>query len=62
LSPGTARSSTLFGWLLLLAGIAYILLGGYGALVATPGSLPRLVVGLVAGVVGSSLVRQGPKP
>ena len=52
-----APSSALFGWLLLLAGIAYILLGAYGTMAETPGSLPRVVVGLVAVVAGSSVVR-----
>jgi xanthosine utilization system XapX-like protein len=52
-----APSSSLFGWLLLLAGIVYILLGAYGAMAQAPGSLPRVVVGLVAIVAGSSVVR-----
>jgi xanthine/uracil permease len=50
-------SSAVFGWLLLVAGIVYILFGTYGALSATAGSLPRVVVGLVAVVVGSSVIR-----
>jgi xanthosine utilization system XapX-like protein len=50
-------SSAVFGWLLLLAGIVYILLGAYGTMAEAPGSLPRVVVGLVAVVVGSSVVR-----
>ena len=50
------RATAVFGWLLLLAGVAYLVVGGRGALVQTPGSFPRVVVGLVAVVVGSSIV------
>jgi len=51
------RSTYLFGWLLTLAGIAYLVVGGRGAIAETPGSLPRIVIGLVAVVLGSSIVR-----
>ncbi|HEY7682146.1 MAG TPA: hypothetical protein VH879_05850 [Gemmatimonadales bacterium] len=50
-------SWAIFGWLLLLAGIAYILFGTYGAMSSAPGSLPRVVIGLCAVVVGSSVIR-----
>lgn len=50
-------SAAILGWLLLLAGIAYVLYGTYGALSAIPGSLPRVVAGLAAVVVGSSVLR-----
>jgi xanthine/uracil permease len=53
----TLPASALFGWLVLVAGVAYILAGTYGALSAVPGSVPRVVVGLVAVVVGSSVIR-----
>jgi hypothetical protein len=53
----TGRATTLFGWLLILAGLAYLVVGGRGALTNTPGSLPRVLTGLVAVVVGSSIVR-----
>jgi hypothetical protein len=46
-----------FGWLLLLVGIGYLALGFRGALGGIPGSLPRMLVGLIAVVVGSSIVR-----
>jgi uncharacterized membrane protein HdeD (DUF308 family) len=52
-----APSSALFGWLLLVAGVVYILLGAYGTMAEAPGSLPRVVVGLVAVVAGSAVVR-----
>jgi hypothetical protein len=57
MSTRVAPSSALFGWLLLLAGIVYILLGAYGTMAEAPGSLPRVVIGLVAVVAGSSVVR-----
>jgi len=50
-------SAGILGWLLLLAGIGYVLYGTYGALSATAGSLPRVVTGLVAVVVGSAVLR-----
>jgi hypothetical protein len=50
-------SSAVLGWLFLLGGIAYVLLGTYGVLSATPGSFPRVVAGLVAVVVGSAVLR-----
>jgi hypothetical protein len=46
-----------FGWLLLLVGVGYLALGFRGALGGIPGSLPRMLVGLIAVVVGSSIVR-----
>ena len=46
-----------FGWLLILVGIAYLALGVRDALGGIPGSLARMIVGLVAVVVGSSIVR-----
>jgi hypothetical protein len=45
------------GWLLIAMGITYLALGGRGAVAHVPGSLPRIIVGLVAVVVGSSIVR-----
>ena len=57
MSTRVAPSSALFGWLLLLAGIVYILLGAHATMAAAPGSLPRVVVGLVAVVAGSSVLR-----
>lgn len=51
------RSAAILGWLLLLAGMAYVLYGTYGTLSASPGSLPRVVTGLVAVVAGSSVLR-----
>jgi hypothetical protein len=51
------KAALVFGWLLIVMGIAYLALGGRGAVAQIPGSLPRVVVGLVAVVVGSSIVR-----
>jgi hypothetical protein len=51
------RATAVFGWLLVIAGIMYLAVGGRGAVYGTPGSLPRILVGLVAVVVGSSIVR-----
>lgn len=51
------RATAVFGWLLVIAGIMYLAVGGRGAVHGTPGSLPRILVGLVAVVVGSSIVR-----
>ncbi len=51
------KASLVFGWLLIVVGIAYLAVGGRGAFAQTPGSIPRAVVGLVAIVVGSSIVR-----
>jgi hypothetical protein len=53
------RATVAFGWLLTLAGVAYVVAGGRGTLAGTEGSLPRLLVGLVAVVVGTSVVRWG---
>jgi hypothetical protein len=47
----------MFGWLLILVGIGYLALGFRDALGGIPGSLPRMLVGLVAVVVGSFIVR-----
>jgi hypothetical protein len=51
------KAALVFGWLLIVMGIGYLVLGGRGAVAQIPGSLPRAVVGLVAVVVGSSIVR-----
>jgi hypothetical protein len=51
------RATAAFGWLLTVAGVAYVVVGGRETLAGTEGSLPRLLVGLVAVVVGSSIVR-----
>jgi xanthine/uracil permease len=50
-------ASALFGWLFLLAGIVYIVMGTFETLSGIPGSIPRVVIGLVAIVVGSSVIR-----
>jgi uncharacterized membrane protein HdeD (DUF308 family) len=51
------RAGVVFGWILIVAGIAYMAVGARGAYNSLPGSLPRLVVGIVGVVVGSSIVR-----
>jgi hypothetical protein len=51
------RAGVVFGWILILAGIWYMIAGGRGAYAGIPGSLPRIVVGLVGVVVGSAIVR-----
>jgi hypothetical protein len=51
------KATAVFGWLLTLVGIAYLAIGIRDALGGIPGSLPRMLVGLVAVVVGSSIVR-----
>jgi xanthosine utilization system XapX-like protein len=51
------RATASFGWILIIVGIAYVTLGIRDALGRVPGSLARIVVGLVAVVVGSSIVR-----
>jgi hypothetical protein len=53
------KATLVFGWLLLLVGIGYLAQGGREAIAQIPGSLPRMVVGLVAVVVGSAIVRWG---
>jgi len=50
-------ATSVFGWLLILSGITYLVVGGRGAMMNTPGSLPRVLIGLVAVVIGSSIVR-----
>jgi uncharacterized membrane protein HdeD (DUF308 family) len=50
-------ATSVFGWLLILSGIAYLVVGVRGAIAETPGSLPRVLVGLLAVVIGSSIVR-----
>jgi hypothetical protein len=51
------KAGLVLGWLLIATGITYLALGGRGAVAQIPGSLPRIIVGLVAVVVGSSIVR-----
>jgi hypothetical protein len=51
------KASAVFGWLLIIVGVWYMIAGGRGAYAGVPGSLPRIIVGLVAVVVGSSIVR-----
>jgi hypothetical protein len=51
------KATAAFGWLLVVIGIAYIALGMRDALGGIAGSLARILVGLVAVVVGSSIVR-----
>jgi hypothetical protein len=51
------RSTAVFGWLLILVGLAYLAIGFRDALGGVSGSLARMLVGLVAVVVGSSVVR-----
>ncbi len=50
------KAGFVLGWLLIALGITYLALGGRGAAAQVPGSLPRIIVGLVAVVVGSSIV------
>ena len=45
-----------FGWFLILMGILYLALGGRDAIAQLPGSLPRIVQGLVAIVVGGAII------
>jgi hypothetical protein len=45
-----------FGWFMIVMGIAYLAQGGRDAIAQTPGSLPRIVLGLVALVVGSAII------
>jgi xanthosine utilization system XapX-like protein len=51
------KATATFGWLLILIGIVYLAIGIRDALGAVPGSVARIIVGLVAIVVGSSIVR-----
>ncbi|HEY3011306.1 MAG TPA: hypothetical protein VGJ36_01070 [Gemmatimonadales bacterium] len=51
------RLGVFFGWVMIVAGIAYLAIGGRGAYAGVAGSLPRMVVGLIAVVLGSSIVR-----
>ncbi|MFL5459794.1 MAG: hypothetical protein ACJ8AY_03850 [Gemmatimonadales bacterium] len=51
------KATAAFGWLLVIVGIAYIALGIRDAVGEIPGALARILVGLVAVVVGSSIVR-----
>lgn len=51
------KATAALGWLLIVVGIAYLAIGVRGAVRGIPGSLPRSLVGLVAVVVGSSMVR-----
>jgi hypothetical protein len=50
------KAALVFGWFLIVMGIVYLAVGGRGALAQIPGSLPRMVSGLAAVVVGSSIV------
>jgi hypothetical protein len=52
-----SKATAVFGWLLTVVGIVYLAIGIRDTVGAIPGSLPRMLVGLVAIVVGSSIVR-----
>jgi xanthosine utilization system XapX-like protein len=54
---GTA--TVFFGWFLVVVGVTYLALGIRDAAGGIPGSLARMLVGLVGVVVGSSIVRWG---
>ena len=45
-----------FGWFLIVTGIVYLAQGGRDALGQMPGSLPRIVMGLEAVVVGGAII------
>jgi hypothetical protein len=45
-----------FGWFLIVMGIVYLALGGRDAIAHMSGSLPRIVMGLEAILVGSAIV------
>ncbi len=51
------KATAAFGWLLVVVGIAYVALGVRDSFGGVPGYLARILVGLVAVVVGSSIVR-----
>ena len=51
------RAAAAFGWLLVAVGIAYVALGVRDSFGEVPGYAARILVGLVAVVVGSSIVR-----
>jgi xanthosine utilization system XapX-like protein len=51
------KATVILGWFLILVGIVYVAIGVRDAIGGTPGSLPRMLVGLVPVVVGSSIVR-----
>jgi xanthosine utilization system XapX-like protein len=51
------KATVVFGWFLILVGIVYVAIGIRDAVGGIPGSLARMLVGLVAVVVGSSIVR-----
>jgi hypothetical protein len=50
------KSALMFGWFFIVMGIAYLAVGGLGAVAQLQGSLPRIVQGLVAIVVGSAII------
>ena len=52
-----ARGFRLAGWLLTLGGIAYIALGAAGLANGTAPTWPPFLLGLIAIVVGTALVR-----
>lgn len=56
-SPHYGTAFRFLGWLLTAAGIVYLLLGGRGLLHGTALSWPLTVLGLVAVVVGTSVLR-----
>jgi xanthosine utilization system XapX-like protein len=51
------KATAAFGWILILVGIVYLAIGMRDAFGGVPGSVARMIVGLVAIVVGSSIVR-----
>jgi hypothetical protein len=45
-----------FGWFMIVMGIVYLALGGRGAVAQISGSLPDIVRGLIAILVGSAII------
>jgi membrane protein DedA with SNARE-associated domain len=51
------KATAVFGWLLILVGTGYLVISVRDALGGIQGWLARMLVGLVAVVVGGSIVR-----
>ena len=50
------KIALVFGWFMIVMGIVYLAQGGRDAIAQIPGSLPRIVLGLEAIIVGGAVI------
>lgn len=57
MTPGRNRAFRAVGWLFCVGGLVYLYLGGRGLMDGSAVSRPMLILGLIAIVVGTALLR-----